>query len=110
MSTIINIVVDVALSTSWWIVRKTTFGIYSSITYLIWGNINTKDDLQRKQLIEQMEIQKKLLLEMKSMISKEHNSDDEYEGELPPSYEDIEKNNQDDSKIESNKYHVISTL
>lgn len=57
-----------------------------------------------------MEIQKKLLLEMKSMISKEHNSDDEYEGELPPSYEDIEKYNEDDSKIESNKYHVISTL
>lgn len=102
MSTIVTIVVDVALTTSWWIVRKTTYGIYSGITYLIWGPIDTQDDKQRKQLMDQMEYQKKLLVEMKYMIAngKCDNLDDD---DLPPSYQEITE--EDTQDIQYNILH-----
>jgi hypothetical protein len=55
MSTLINIVVDVTLSASWWIIRKATYGIYSGTRYLIWGHVETKESKRENKLIEELE-------------------------------------------------------
>ena len=116
---IVDIVVDVALSTSWWIVRKTTYGLYTGVAYLIWGHIESNDDIQRrqfmeqlerdeqskKQLIKQMEYQKQLLIEMKSSIANNEVQPDED----PPTYEEsIDPKNSEDIKIESDNNSTMT--
>lgn len=105
MSTaIVTIVVDVALETSWWIIRKTTYGVYYGISYLFWGSVDSQDEKQRKQLIEQMKTHNKLLAEMKLMIA---NGKCDYEGaDLPPSYQDIDN----EDSVPSSDFNVVETL
>lgn len=134
MSALINIVVDVTLTTSWWILRRTTVGIYSGVHYLIWGNIETKDEIERKQILLEIESQKNLLLEMKDSISNITNDKDNKDDfnadyydtfkESPPSYTDsIQNDKMDDmvivdekttiphnTPIKRNGYQIIGTL
>lgn len=79
MSTLINIGVDVLFSASWWVIRKTTYGIYSGVSYLIWGNVETQNDKERRELMTQIKHQHEMLSEMKmeiKMLRRQQNGGD----------------------------------
>lgn len=92
MSTIIHIVVDVTLSASWWVIRKATYGIYSGATYLVWGNVETEQDVRERQINDRLENIENMLSEQqnKNLDKKVYEiKDDDYE--LPPSYTQVIK-------------------
>lgn len=68
MSTLINIAVDLTLSTAWWVVRKTGYGIYSGVHYLVYGNAETQTDIERRQLLQRLENQDKLLIQLNQKL------------------------------------------
>ena len=99
MSGLISIAVDVTLTASWWIVKKTTYGIYSGVHYLMYGNVETETDKDRKKLIQRLEYQDKLLKEVNKKLDllpkknntceniNENTNEDTNEDDLPPSYD-----------------------
>lgn len=101
MSAIVSVAVDVALSASWWVVRKTSYGLYSGIYYLIYGKVESnedkirrelleKNDEDRKELMEEIQMQRKILEELQKQMNNEKN-----EMEQPPAYSEIDKTKSD---------------
>lgn len=94
MSTIINIVVDITLSASWWIIKKTSYGIYSGTYYLIWGKTETEKEKRDKEIDIKLENIENILLQhnnKQKINNDEYNNDINDYNELPPSYIDVIK-------------------
>jgi hypothetical protein len=117
MSTIVNVAVDVALSASWWVVKKTTYGLYSGIYYLIYGKVESKEDKirrellekndeDRKELMEEIQMQRKILEELHKQINNENDKI-----EQPPSYSEVNKTKKNDNydiiDHESDDFEII---
>jgi hypothetical protein len=107
MSAIVSVAVDVALYASWWVVKKTSYGLYSGICYLIYGKIESKEDKVRRELVEKNDEDRKKLLEEIQMQRKileelqKHMNNDNNDMEQPPAYSKIDK-----TKSENN-YYII---
>jgi len=91
MSTIINIAVDATLTATWWVVRRTSYGLYSGIHYLIYGNSESQTDTDRRMLIEKIDKQDLLLIKLSDKLDEINNkTDDEKKNSInlqpPPPY------------------------
>ena len=45
-----NIVLDVTAGASWWVIRKTSYGIYSAIHYMLYGSANSETPEEIKMI------------------------------------------------------------
>jgi hypothetical protein len=101
MSALIYIGVDITLSTTLWVIKKTTYGIYSGVYYLIYGNLESTESRERRLLLEQLQSNQKLLLEMKQKIDIMEEKNPSHLKEHYDVIEPIETNQSNDTSINS---------
>lgn len=64
------ILLDISFYLGWWIIKNLGYGIFYSISYLIYGNNLSEEDLEKKKTLELLIKQEKDLNEIKEYINK----------------------------------------
>lgn len=64
------ILLDISFYLGWWIIKNFGYGIFYSLSYLIYGNNLSEDDLEKKKTLELLIKQEKDINEIKEYINK----------------------------------------
>ena len=63
-----NVALDVTAGASWWVLKNTTYGIYSTIYYLIYGNQTSEEEIKMieyKELSDEIKSLKEEIVSLK---------------------------------------------
>lgn len=64
------ILMDISFYLGWWIIKNLGYGIFYSISYLIYGNNLSEENIEKKKTLELLIKQDKDLNEIKEFINK----------------------------------------
>lgn len=66
-----NAALDITLGVTWWVVTKTSYGIYNGVSYLIYGNAEHNQQMELKDLTQEIKLLRHELNEIKKIEESE---------------------------------------